>query len=212
MTLSELEILVRKGEGLHIEFKRKANHPDKIARELVAFHNTDGGILLIGVDDDKTIYGCKSAEEDEYLLNNYFIAHCVPKINFKVEPIRVNAHRVVLAYHVRPGRKKPYFVRENGVKTAYVRVADMSITASRELIEVLRFGRSNVQFAYGERERKLLTLLEAQPSLAFADIQRGVVLSEKETSQLLITLTRAGIIHLQPTMHGDRYSLAETAF
>lgn len=209
MTLSELERLVRNGEGLHVEFKRKANHPDKIARELVAFLNTEGGILLIGVDDDRTIYGCKSAEEDEFELNAYFEAHCVPRARFRVEPIRVNTHRVVLAYHIRPGRQKPYFVRENGVKTAYIRVADMSITASREMTEVLRRGRANVQFAYGEVERSLMALLDNTPNLSFAQISQHLALSERDTSKLLVTLVCAGILHIQPTVHGDRYALAE---
>ena len=35
-----LTALVAKGEGLHLEFKRKAAYPDKIVKEMIAFANT----------------------------------------------------------------------------------------------------------------------------------------------------------------------------
>ncbi|MFM8913049.1 MAG: helix-turn-helix domain-containing protein, partial [Flammeovirgaceae bacterium] len=57
--LFELKKLVFEGEGLQLEFKRKASYPEKIVRDLIAFANTEGGTLLVGVDDDKTIPGVK---------------------------------------------------------------------------------------------------------------------------------------------------------
>ena len=65
--LTELRKLISKGEGLHLEFKRKALHPDKILRELIAFANSGGGILLVGVDDDKSIPGLKFPEHFDEL-------------------------------------------------------------------------------------------------------------------------------------------------
>jgi predicted HTH transcriptional regulator len=50
-----LKALVRQGEGMHLEFKLKAAHPEKIVREIVAFANAQGGLLLVGVGDDKSI-------------------------------------------------------------------------------------------------------------------------------------------------------------
>ena len=52
MTLQEVKELAVKGEGLQIEFKKKAAYPEKIVREVIALANTQGGTLLIGVDDD----------------------------------------------------------------------------------------------------------------------------------------------------------------
>ena len=60
--VNQLRRLVSQGEGQHLEFKRKASFPEKIVRELIAFANTEGGTLLIGVDDDKSIPGVKFPE------------------------------------------------------------------------------------------------------------------------------------------------------
>ncbi|MEM9666450.1 MAG: ATP-binding protein, partial [Bacteroidota bacterium] len=51
-TLTDLTKLIATGEGLHLEFKRKVPSPARFSKEVVALANTQGGRLLIGVDDD----------------------------------------------------------------------------------------------------------------------------------------------------------------
>ena len=80
MELRLLKELVKKGEGEHVEFKLKSNHPEKIVRELVAFANTGGGKLFVGVGDDKSLKGLKDAEEDEYTLTKAIEKYIFPKI------------------------------------------------------------------------------------------------------------------------------------
>ena len=57
MTIQDITKLAQKGEGLHVEFKKKAAHPEKIVKEIIALANTEGGYLLLGVDDDGTVSG-----------------------------------------------------------------------------------------------------------------------------------------------------------
>ena len=63
MTLFEAQQLIRQGEGDLVEFKRKAKYPERIIKEVVAFANSSGGHLFIGVDDDGTIVGLKDVYE-----------------------------------------------------------------------------------------------------------------------------------------------------
>src|SRR6185369_2390836 len=62
--VADLRKLVSRGEGLHLEFKRKASHPEKIVREMIAFANTEGGTILIGVDDNGALAGIKYPDEE----------------------------------------------------------------------------------------------------------------------------------------------------
>jgi DNA-binding response OmpR family regulator len=87
----DLNSLIRKGENETLEFKStmrwsfKKNNPDKgiefsWLKTIVAFMNTYGGILLIGVEDDRTILGIEAdnfPNEDKYLLhfNNLIKQH-----------------------------------------------------------------------------------------------------------------------------------------
>ncbi len=47
--------LIKQGEGQTVEFKREFT--TDVGKEIVAFANTDGGVIIIGVDDDGRIVG-----------------------------------------------------------------------------------------------------------------------------------------------------------
>ena len=66
--VQELKKLVSLGESQTLEFKRKAAHPEKIIREMIAFANMHGGILLLGVGDDKTLPGLKFPEDESHVV------------------------------------------------------------------------------------------------------------------------------------------------
>ena len=84
MDLRTLKELVKQGEGDNLEFKLKSNHPEKIVREIVAFANSGGGKLLVGIGDDKTIKGLKYADEDEYILEKAIQKYCTPPIPYDI--------------------------------------------------------------------------------------------------------------------------------
>ena len=57
ITLAQLQDLIALGEHSRQQFKRSIHHLDALASELVAFSNSGGGTLLIGVNDDGSIAG-----------------------------------------------------------------------------------------------------------------------------------------------------------
>lgn len=63
-----LEKLIAKGEGEQLDFKQSISNAKKIAKTLVAFANTTGGKLLIGVNDSGLIVGCE-IEEEMYMID-----------------------------------------------------------------------------------------------------------------------------------------------
>ena len=60
--------LIELGEGLNVEFKQRFSSYEKIAKEMIAFANTRGGNIIIGVDDDGSIYGIESEKSDIDLI------------------------------------------------------------------------------------------------------------------------------------------------
>ena len=61
MTSAELGVLLAQGENLHTEFKRWPLHPDDLAAAITAFANTDGGRIVMGVDDQGQVVGLLKA-------------------------------------------------------------------------------------------------------------------------------------------------------
>ena len=107
MELQELEDLVNKGEGQLLEFKLKATFPEKIVKEMVAFANSNGGQLLVGVDDDGRIAGLKFAEEEKFVLEKAIKNHIKPQIKYQLESVAINRKRTVLHFKIFQNKKKP---------------------------------------------------------------------------------------------------------
>ncbi|HUY72215.1 MAG TPA: ATP-binding protein, partial [Gaiellaceae bacterium] len=53
--------LLAQPEGKTLDFKRDLSGKKGVLKDLVAFANTSGGVLVIGVDDDKTVPGIPDA-------------------------------------------------------------------------------------------------------------------------------------------------------
>src|SRR5438046_10758162 len=59
---TELMRLVRGGEDTHLELKVKLSNSERIAQEIVALANTDGGTVIFGVNDQLRIEGVSNPE------------------------------------------------------------------------------------------------------------------------------------------------------
>ena len=58
MTKEEVRHIISQGEGVTIEFKdSRGGLPDSFYESAVSLSNTDGGVILLGVDDDGVIMG-----------------------------------------------------------------------------------------------------------------------------------------------------------
>jgi predicted HTH transcriptional regulator len=214
MELRDLKRLTAEGEHLHLEFKRKANHPDKIIREFVAFANTQGGILLLGVEDDGSIHGTKEPEGDVYSLTETVKRMVKPELKLGISRVPITSRRAVLVFSVKESKRKPHFIREDGKKKSFVRVRDMSVQASREMVDLMYLSRrsNGVRIEYGETERKLLQYLEEVTRTTLNLATQHLQISRRQTSRLLVTLVRAGLVEIHPTEGEDYFTLAHEAY
>jgi hypothetical protein len=208
-----LKALVKKGEGINLEFKHKASFPDKIVCEMIAFANTNGGTLLIGVSDDGGIPGVKFPEEEMFALQKALSKTCRPALNLKVHIIAVAAKKFVIQYDIRQSRRKPHaYVNANGSKEIYVRSNDQTLQATTEMKQIIkRYGSGkNIRFRYGENEDLLMKYLARHPFINFDDYRSLTRLNRYKASRSLVTLVLANVLHITPTEKGDRYSLHDS--
>ena len=72
MNRTELEELIRNGENSGVEFKRDDVVPERLAKELAALLNLEGGHLLLGVEDDGTVTGLTRAPKqvEEWIVKS----------------------------------------------------------------------------------------------------------------------------------------------
>jgi len=204
--------LVKQGENDHLEFKRKAAHPEKIMKEVVAFANSTGGKLLVGVDDNGEIPGVKFPEEEEYILHKAITELCSPKLEYNLEIIRLSEfeERAILLYDIPEGIRKPYYAREkpkDKYGKAYIRLADKSIQASREVVGILKQHKQqrNEAFQYGDKEKLLLQHLEKHNRITVKEFSELAKISYHKASQKLILLTSNHVLRICPCEKDDYF-------
>ena len=210
MTLTEAQQLIAQGEGLRIEFKLKAKHPDRIIREIVAFSNSKGGHLFIGVDDDGSIIGLKDAEEAHYVMEKAMQELCRPQIEYEYQIIPIDGKRAIVHYRFESGKKKPYFAflkpfHKRG--RSFVRLEDRSIQASRELRQILKFSLKDTMtpFEYGENEKMLLNYLGNHEEITVNTFCTVGNIDKQLASQTLIKLTVNNVLKVIPDEKEDRF-------
>jgi predicted HTH transcriptional regulator len=205
-----LKKLVAQGEGSSLEFKRKANHPEKIICEMAAFANTQGGTLLVGVSDDGTLPGLKFPDEEAFAIRNALKKYCRPGIVYKEHLISLSENRFILSYEIFPGNKKPHYIVYQKLKPeVFVRVADKSIKASREVEEIIRRRqhKRDIQFTYGEHEKMLMQYLSLNTSITLKQFMEVSKLKRYDASRKLVLLVLANVLRVTPSEKGDEYSL-----
>ncbi len=108
----ELKQIIEAGETFVVQFKRKIESVDSLEAEIVAFANSDGGHLIIGVNDDKTIAGLNDDEINDYIQKTSNVAsqRVNPPIYPQFNTIVVDDKKVCIIY-VPEGNAKPYFTK-----------------------------------------------------------------------------------------------------
>ena len=204
-----LKRLVAQGEGLTLEFKRKASFPEKIVREMIAFANTKGGILLVGIGDDGTIPGLKHPEDDAHVLQQA-LKKCKPALAVTETFISIGASRIVLQYEIPESNQKPHYLVQDEKQASFVRVADKSIQASREMREIVKRAqlKKDIRFHYGEYEKMLMQYLDANATITLHQFRALSGLKKFYASKKLVLLVLADVLKITPHEKGDLYSLA----
>ena len=196
MTIQDITTLAQKGEGLHVEFKKKAAHPEKIVKEIIALANTEGGYLLLGVDDDGTVSGQRYIEEEVYAMDKAI-----------KELIHPPQKKGVAIYRVGKSADAPHFTLEDKKKKAYVRVADRSIQASREMWEIMKRKKNpnNVIFKYGRKEELLMKALANKPYVTLKEFMTMARIPVFIASKTLVKLVLANVLEVIPQESEDKF-------
>ena len=103
--ITTIQALLEQGENAHIEFKADAVRPESVAREIVAFANTFGGTLLIGVEDDGSLSGIET--DRETWIANISRNNIIPALQLDVKHADIEGKRICMVT-VPKGQDRPY--------------------------------------------------------------------------------------------------------
>ena len=94
---SEKEVLdlISAGEGQTVKFKRDISQRSDTAGELIAFANTTGGTLLVGVTDDGQVVGVQDPDGAMNAIANISRDNCRPSLYPIIERVDVSGKPVI---------------------------------------------------------------------------------------------------------------------
>ncbi len=144
MNLAELQDRIRRGEDLHTEFKAWPIHTDDLANSLIAFANTDGGQLILGVADDGRPVGVEDPAAAMQTVDQVAYNNCRPPLTVVQETVQADGATVVVV-NVPKGDQRPYQTNKD---LFYVRTTSGRRRASRQ--ELLRLFQAAESFFYDE--------------------------------------------------------------
>ena len=203
-----LNKLIQQGEHRQQDFKYCINDSKKIAKSLVAFANTDGGRLLIGVKDNGKIAGIKS-DEEFYMVEAAAKIYSRPAIQFKTQQWQVEG-KTVLEVKINPSKSKPHYAKdENGKWLAYYRIDDENYLAHKILVNVWKKQNSSfgIYFTYSDEEKFLIELLQKFPALSFSKYLRLANIPRKNAEDILTNFVLMDVIEMKITKEGTTFSL-----
>lgn len=102
--------------------------PD-ICKEVIAFANSHGGVIYIGVQDDETVVGIPNTDEALLRLNNMVRDSIKPDVTMFVRyALQQVDDKSILEVTVQKGTERPYYLASKGLKPTGVYVRNGSST------------------------------------------------------------------------------------
>lgn len=192
--------LIEEGEHQMLDFKFEISDSKKIARTLVAFANTDGGRLLIGVKDNGKISGIRS-EEEKYMIQTAAEMFCKPVVTFEAKEWFVNGKTVLEIIVPKSKFHKHKAPDHNNIYKVYTRVKDQNILANSILLKIWKYqnNKQNTKVSFNEAEMFLLKYLNENKKITVKDFIQKAKINKNEAERILINFTLINMIKYEIT-------------
>ena len=161
-SLTELTEKIYLGEDSTIELKRELHHRESLAEEIAAFANANGGVILIGVDDEGEIVGIDRQDLDrtEKTVVEVCRDNIDPMVHILTEKLRIDDKNLLkievprsLFVHESSGR---YFIRQGSSKRRMTTDQLGRLLQSRSQARIIAFDEQFVPSTHKETLRETL--------------------------------------------------------
>ncbi len=204
MTRNQLDDLILQGEGSKLEFKRSISTAHRIARTLVAFANTSGGRLLIGVADDGAILGVSSESREIHRIEEATDQLADPALSVTYETLSPDGRKVLIISVEESSEKPHYAVDETGKRTIYVRAKDKSVPTNKLIIAPTTAEASLLQSPVA---RTLIQYLRRNDDITADKYAKLINVSAYRAGKLLALFADQGLLLLINKSRPVRYAL-----
>ena len=205
-----IQKLIEEGEHQMLDFKFEISDSKKIARTLVAFANTDGGRLLIGVKDNGSISGIRS-EEEKYMIQTAAEMYCQPVVDFEAKEWSVNGKTVLEVIVPKSKYHKHRAPDHNNLYKVYTRVKDQNILADGILLKIWKYqnNKQNIRVTFSDAEMFLLKYLNENEKITIKEFVQKAEINRREAERIIVNFTVINMVKYEITEKDVYFSLFE---
>src|SRR6056297_1297403 len=181
---------IQDGEGKNVEFKEELPSSQAIAKTVIAFSNTAGGKLIIGVNDQGEVTGLKSDVdilELEDKVASVIYDNCYPNVLPDIYTTTID-DQVLLVIEVYRGNLLPYYLKKHGKNEGvYIRIGATNRKASYE--NILELERQRMNLSYDQEANRQVDFHSLDLSLIsdrFAKVNKSLDKSVMKNLKLVL--------------------------
>jgi ATP-dependent DNA helicase RecG len=202
---------IQAGENLTTEFKRE--YTEEIKKTVVAFANTTGGTLYIGINDDGSINGVHNPDDALLQVTNSVRSAIKPDVtlfvDYKTEKM---AKATVIVVTVQKGTACPYYLSGKGIRPegVYVRQGTSSVPATETAILNMIKETDGEKYEEARSLNQDLTFIESERFFKTKDVPFGQ--NQQKTLHLQTTdsvYTNLGLLLSDQSLHTVKLAVFE---
>ncbi|MFC1731188.1 helix-turn-helix domain-containing protein [candidate division KSB1 bacterium] len=203
-----IQKLIEEGEHQKLDFKFEITDSKKIARSLVAFSNTDGGTLLVGVKDNGAIAGVRS-DEEIFMIEGAAQLYTKPEIILETREWIINGKTVLEIIIPKKNSILHYAPNKESKWRVYVRVKDQNLMVNKAWLNAWKRKKDKVNtfIKYTEKEKSLLEYLEKNKIITLNKFSKLVQISRNHAENILVNFIVLDIIEILFTEKQTYYCL-----
>lgn len=189
-----------------MEFKRTIDSPFKIAKTLASFANTSGGILLVGIADNRSTLGITSELRELQKLERACGQLIEKELLIRCKTIMLGL-KSILRVEVEESTEKPHYaINEKGERIIYIRTKDKSVPTNRLMLP----GEGDVatdKLLNSRPIKHLIQYLKQNDAISDKEFAKLINVSEKRAARLMNDLLESGVVMKRGSGRAAQYSL-----
>lgn len=200
--------LISQGEHQQQDFKQRIDDSKKIAKTMVAFANSSGGRILIGIKDNGNISGVEP-EEEYHMIQGASDLYCKPEVDFTSKVFKVE-NKAVLEVTILKSMERPHFAKMDDDKwKAYIRKNDNNFMVNGVQIKLWKYEKKDhgEELKITEKEEKVFNYLHDNQYISFRKFCNIMRLSPWKAEDTLAKLISWDVLRMDRTEKGWMFTL-----
>lgn len=205
--MESVKQLIARGKGVSLEFIAHIENQLTITRTIVAFANTNGGKVIVGINEKNKIVGVVPAEELK-LLEEIISNECSPAVPFESRVIEYGRH-LLLEIDITKSTNKHKAKGEGGQMKFYHRIDDATLVGNRVIINLWRLQDESAprSIDLDDNLKAIYEFIEKHKPVTVSKIFRFFALNKNDVNLYLAQLNYWGYIDCVIVESGMAYTL-----